>query len=746
MATRGKSISRRSRAAQACITCRKNKARCELLDDLKTTEILRCHRCKTLDLRCSHQDADRQLLRVGRRANIQAWEQVIDLTDVEPSLAFNSSTLETTATSSVRNTESSSLAEESVPTAVTSSALDLKVLPQIIWNYRRVEIGQWRYCGNDTDNDHYDWSAPMTAIHQISAQYQAQLFHRTPVELSQRVSPQRHFEVLEDILEQTQIEELLRIFHEGFSPWSAFSVTFSDSFPLLKLVCCTIASRQYLPSLVADRLLHATEHAISQIIVHPPPAYALESIQALILIVSWTPLPSSNEPEQGWSDPHLLLSSAVSLATKIRLNEAPNRYTMLKMMKEQGLDVDPLHLENAAISARVWLSLTNTESILCIGTHRSPFSHRDRAYLQCFPRFPSDLNQLASSATTEAGDIRLRLFSETLSATEEALSLRLNSMEEFEAYYHALTDTLERIDNCTRALQPLKFGSDSTQISFYRAQIVISRCFRLLVIHNPANVSRRLSIQYGPQTLRSRFYTNVHSEVFTPLGKDALRTCEELFISLQELLESVDQDARPVCDHFLATAPDYFFHLILHAGIFITSFKFMVFNAQKIMIQGASDLMFERIVNNLRLLRVPRTHPAKKCADLMGGLLELWQSREQLSLPRKQGTYEAVDVRQGDKGREECGMEGDTSSGSDSNSPYNTAAMISPVLGYPLTSAGMSTEGLAISQSSLNADSTGAISMPVFNGGNLGDEWSDIFQDAQFWQNFLIQQAISGQQ
>ncbi|KAJ3731489.1 hypothetical protein DFJ43DRAFT_414324 [Lentinula guzmanii] len=755
MASRVNSNSRRSRAAQACITCRKHKARCELLDDLKTTEVLRCHRCKTLDLRCSYEDADRQSLRLGRKSGIQAWEQLVDLTDVEPVSRPHSSTTTATTTISSRNTEPQLSREEYAPVAATSAALDLGILPQSIWNYRRVETGQWRYCGTDNDNDHYDWTAPMSAIYQISAQYQARIHKRAPVTSLQR-GGQAQPELFEDILEQSQIEELLRIFHQSFSPWLGFSVTHSNSFPLLKLVCCTIASRKSksTSSLVADRLLYAAEHALSQIIIRPPPAYILESIQALILIALWTPLSSSNEPEEGWSDPHLLLSSAVSLATKIRLNEAPDKYSMLRNMREQGLAVDPLQLTSAANLARLWISLTNAESALCIGTHRRPFSRRDKAYLRCFPRYPSNFSQSALDGNAEASDVRLRLLAETLSATEEAFSLQLNSIQEFESWHHALTDALQRIDSCARILLPLKYVQDLDQALIFRAQTVISRCCRLLVIHNPVNVSRRLSLHHGPGILTSHSHSNVFSEVFTPLGKDALRVCEEIFVSLQELLENVDRNAY---DHFLASAPDYFFHLILHAGIFITSFKFMIFNARKSVLPGASDLLLERIIHHLRLLQVPKMHPAKKCANLLGGLLELWQSRDNFSfLPPQQEPSGANQHGCGVDGHEQeqlrnRGLGGSSSSRSSASSPPNTAAIATLVSEYSFSSSLGETcttkpRDVAISQSGLDINGTSVVSMPILDGATMDVEWSDVLQDAQFWQNFLMQQPMFEQQ
>lgn len=94
----------------------------------------------------------------------------------------------------------------------------------------------------------------------------------------------------------------------------------------------------------------------------------------------------------------------------------------------------------------------------CIGTYRTPFSERQKIYLKCFPRSPSHFSPSTLTDSTEAMDVRLRLLAETLSATEEGLSVRLNGMEEFESWHHAMTGAFQKIDNCTRILLPLRGG------------------------------------------------------------------------------------------------------------------------------------------------------------------------------------------------------------------------------------------------------------------------------------------------
>lgn len=50
-----KSPAKRSKASQACAACRRQKTRCEILDNVATMGSLQCHRCKTLRVECSFQ-------------------------------------------------------------------------------------------------------------------------------------------------------------------------------------------------------------------------------------------------------------------------------------------------------------------------------------------------------------------------------------------------------------------------------------------------------------------------------------------------------------------------------------------------------------------------------------------------------------------------------------------------------------------------------------------------------------------
>ncbi|KAE9410857.1 hypothetical protein BT96DRAFT_912288 [Gymnopus androsaceus JB14] len=732
---------RRSRAVQACIGCRKTKARCELLDNLDSTAVLRCHRCKTLNLPCSYQDADRQALRAGRKSGIsQAWEQLVDFTDLEavsqpgPSTTTVSVTTPTCAVDSEHLPASDSTHAHS---PASPAPLELKVLPRSIWNYRRVSIGQWRYCGTGTDDDGYDLVWPMSAVHQISTKADT---------LARKVG---QVETLEEILEQSQIDELLRIFQQNYLPWLGFSVIQSHSFPLLDLVRCTIASRHLSQSSLVNRLLYATEGAISQIIIHPSPTYVLESIQALLLVTTWSPISVSEANQlQAWKDPHLLLSSAISLATKIGLDKAPENYSALKRCKSQGAEVDEEQLENARDLTRLWISLTNAESLACIGTARTTFSYRGTAYLKCFPRSTSKSNAPSSNHEAEAKDVRLRLLAETLHATEMGLALRLTSISDFETWYHSMAEALQRIDGCVRILLPLGVVLDFDQM-YFRTQTIISRCCRLLVLNNSIQAARFLSP-----------ISKIHTEVFTPWGKDAVQLSEEIFVILIELLELLERNRTVDGGHTnsssLSTAPDHLFHLIQFAGVFLISFKFVVLNARKYALPGVGDVLLERVIQLLRRLEVPREHPARKCVDLLEGLLGLWTNREKV-LPQQQQLQVCLEPGQGDANEHDPVYNADR----DNSNPNLNASLSFPI---PVPSTTMDPFQSSLTVGGFNAfvsldgmlnlmSMPMPMSMSIFTGGKsegvmdgtsspgngLSQHDHDaIFQNVEFWQNLNL--------
>jgi hypothetical protein len=50
-------VPKRTKAGQACTACRRQKARCEILDDRPAPGVkIRCHRCKVLNIECSFEN------------------------------------------------------------------------------------------------------------------------------------------------------------------------------------------------------------------------------------------------------------------------------------------------------------------------------------------------------------------------------------------------------------------------------------------------------------------------------------------------------------------------------------------------------------------------------------------------------------------------------------------------------------------------------------------------------------------
>jgi len=53
----------RPKAIQACVSCRKGKARCEILGNIKPGIPVQCHRCEVLHASCSYSEMDRNLFK-----------------------------------------------------------------------------------------------------------------------------------------------------------------------------------------------------------------------------------------------------------------------------------------------------------------------------------------------------------------------------------------------------------------------------------------------------------------------------------------------------------------------------------------------------------------------------------------------------------------------------------------------------------------------------------------------------------
>lgn len=304
---------------------------------------------------------------------------------------------------------------------------------------------------------------------------------------------------------------------------------------------------------------------------------------------------------------------------------------------------------------------------------------------------------------------------------------------------------------------------------YFRTQTIISRCCRLLVLNNSIQAARFLSPSHITIS-QSQSVSKIHTEVFTPWGKDAVQLSEEIFVSLIELLELLERNRTVDGGHTnsssLSTAPDHLFHLIQFAGVFLISFKFVVLNARKYALPGVGDVLLERVVQLLRRLEVPREHPARKCVDLLEGLLGLWTNREKV-LPQQQ-LQVFLEPGQGDANEHDPVYNADR----DNSNPNLNASLSFPIpvpsttrdpIQSSLTVGGfnafVSLDGMLNQSPGIGYLDNSLMSMPmpmsmsIFTGGEsegvmdgtsspgngLSQHDHDaIFQNVEFWQNLNL--------
>lgn len=113
-------------------------------------------------------------------------------------------------------------------------------------------------------------------------------------------------------------------------------------------------------ALVKLQLQKLTEDSIAKMIFNPRPSESVEAIQALLILSLWTPL--GGPPENEGRDGRLLIASAVSMAMNLRLNQASLKANNLQKRGRLSVE-DTEALEEMVENARLWIALTNTESL-----------------------------------------------------------------------------------------------------------------------------------------------------------------------------------------------------------------------------------------------------------------------------------------------------------------------------------------------------------------------------------------------
>ncbi|KAJ6590937.1 hypothetical protein DFH09DRAFT_1025917 [Mycena vulgaris] len=576
---------KRTKASQACASCRRQKSRCEILDvrpQAGTPITIRCHRCKVLGVECSFETSDLIHFLPKTTTHTSPASAVSAEAASSPEIYGGLDTLATVAASSRPNATTGRygmMPEDLVPTATTP-----------IWgSVSRV-----------------DWTAtPMLAI---------QVLVRSPRTDAGLGLP--NVASLEDILDLPEITSLLEIFETRYAPWLCAqpgSLLCTNS--LLDIVRCTIASRHLGPGVrsgVAPRLQKLTEDVFLREIFNPQPS--LDSIKALLILSVWAPICGTGAEVR---DGRLLIASAVSMAMNLHLQNESKRAIGLRAGKE-GLTADKqAEIDESTRRWRLWMSLSISESMLCVGTGRGPVSRisqldNDMASLATLPDF----------TLSAIRDIRLGLSAKLFQMTETALKTRLKSANDLSVFFHTLNSSNYAIEGLGRLLNPLP-GEIHCYKTFYSQMLILQyQACRLLMMHHGLREIRTVHERETPLTPWWQVRTEgTCASLFW--GRTALICAEAV---LTAFLASSDLT-------LLSTAPDNVYVMVGFAATWIFVSNFSIHQLSGSRMGGASERLQAMTIDRLSQLAHAPDHSAARCGYVLAALLSAWERR----IPRTEG-------------------------------------------------------------------------------------------------------------
>ncbi|KAK0204473.1 hypothetical protein DFS33DRAFT_658741 [Desarmillaria ectypa] len=181
-----------------------------------------------------------------------------------------------------------------------------------------------------------------------------------------------------------------------------------------------------------------------------------ETIQGLIILSLWAPICGSAKGGSG--DGRMLIGMAVTMAMNLRLSEAVA--TVISLKNKLPDECDRAVLEKALNRARQWMTLSATESMLCVGTHRTPLSRRDAFDWTVFPL-------ISPSNASDGRDLRIRLLAEIFDSTEQGLKVQFASRADMETWFNEVTNVLSAMDRLSRLISPLSVVSKHDQFYYH---------------------------------------------------------------------------------------------------------------------------------------------------------------------------------------------------------------------------------------------------------------------------------------
>ncbi|KAF9034978.1 hypothetical protein BDZ89DRAFT_1062234, partial [Hymenopellis radicata] len=555
---------------------RKHKTRCELPEDLNVNELLRCHRCKVLNLPCSFEGTNIIHVSSGSRGNAAV---IVDSTpgtsDDHSPPSPRLSVLPDDPNHLCNDPEVFNGIESpyDVPREYSQpvkSARDLIVedllpCPLVPWGPMSVPGG-------------FDWTeAPILAVTDLSNSWSI----KKP--RYRRPQGQAQDQYLSNILSTPQIKRLIEIFDTRYAPWLCGHRL--PSTELLDLVSCTIASRHLDPltqQSLGPRLLGLTERTFLNKL--PSVVPSMESIQALLMLSLWSPLLNGDEQP---SHPNLMLT-AVNMAKSLRLSES------------SIADSIPHELATANTETRLWVLLSTVESMLCFGTGRYPDSERSAA----------DYKSLEL--------LRLSLSGQLMDLAQIGSKICLSGPHDVPHFYEQVQEILSR-----NGLPIYTFGSSTTYdfvsqhdtFYFHMLMVQYHGC-RLLTTHRALRELRIVLEGNKNQTwIRAKYHGTA---IVSGWGRDSIKTAQALLMTV--LANSNDK--------LLSSCPDCILSMIAFAATWLIISNFSMHQLKCPPLGSACDRMITATIELLARLALGPEHVLAKYSHVIATLMEVWNRRK----------------------------------------------------------------------------------------------------------------------
>jgi len=379
---------------------------------------------------------------------------------------------------------------------------------------------------------------------------------------------------------------------------------------LLDIVRCTIASRHLPPAVratIAPRLHKLTEEVFLREIFNPQPP--LESIKALLILSVWTPICGTGAEAR---DGRLLIASAVSMAMNLHLQSESRRVIDLRADKPGLCTPDKqAELIESIQRWRLWMHLSISESMLCLGTGRMPVSHFSQLDHEMI-----NLSALADFTLSAVRDIRLGLSGKLFDISESALKIRLKTVEDLGAFFDKINASLQSLEGLSRLIMPLP--SITQYDTFYSQMLIVQyHACRLLMVHHAL---REIRTGYERDRPLTPWYAaEVRGQTLTFFwGYAALISAET---ALSTFLATSDLT-------LLSTAPDNLYAMVGFAATWIFVSNFSLLQLGKGHLGGASERLQSMTIERLNKIAHAPDHAAARCGHVLGALMNAWEQRK----------------------------------------------------------------------------------------------------------------------